>query len=219
MYQRIILVAAVLVASQVLGAQALAIRTDELPAAIKGTLYEARIVTYTNGRCPLSDMALTLAGGQLPRGVELSTSGLEGTPEQIGHFRFAVRASNNCHRVTKTLDLVVNGRPILIASPGQITLHYRQGSADLPEEVVQIEGSWPDLPYSYAVSGAPWLKLDAAIGRTPDRESALTGDLVHFKVDPSNLAPGRYSGSVKFFTKGGENAPTVRVTLEVSSSE
>ena len=200
--------------------QALAIRTTEMPQAIKGVPYQTPISTYTNGRCPLGDVALTLAAGRLPRGMELFTDGLHGTPEEIGTFPFAIRASNNCLHVTRNLELIVGGKPLFFVTPTQVGFQYREGSAELPHDLVQIEASLPDMPYAFEISStAPWLRAEPSLGRTPDRTSTLTGDRVRLTIDPAGLAPGRYSGSIRFYARGGENAPVLPVTLEVTKRE
>lgn len=210
--------AALLCRCAYLPAQTIAIRNNELPWAIKGAPYLGELITTVDGRCPLGDVALTVIAGQLPRGLELYSFGIQGTPQQMGHFRFRLRAANACVTVTKAFDLFVDGKPILMVLPRQITLQYRAGSPDRPEDIIRVESSWPDLPYSIDISQAPWLQVEPAEGKTPNSESALTGDRVHVRVNPADLAAGVYHAVLKFYAQSGENVPVVDVTLRVSAS-
>jgi hypothetical protein len=207
--------AALLSCCECLSAQSIAIRSNELPWAIKGAPYLGDLITTVNGRCPLGDVGLTVITGQLPIGLELFSFGIQGTPQQMGHYRFTLRAANTCASVTKGFDLFVNAKPILMVFPRQITLQYHAGSADWPEDIIRVESTWPDLPYSIDISQASWLQVEPAEGRTPDSESALTGDRVHVHVNPSALAAGVYHTVLKFYAQAGENAPLVDVTLQV----
>jgi hypothetical protein len=210
-----LIVAALLCCCEWLPAQAIAIRTRELPWAIKGAPYRAELTTTTNGRCPISDVGLVVTAGELPEGLELFSFGIQGTPRKMGHFRFTIRAANVCSADTKTFDLLVTGKPILMVSPPRIFFLYRAGAELPPQDVIRVEGSWPDLPYAIEMGPAPWLKVEPVEGKTPDPESALSGDRVRLRVDPAKLPAGVYHTALKFYTTGGENVPTVEVTLQV----
>src|SRR5690349_8496067 len=71
-------------------------RTRELPRAVAGSSYRAAVETQVDGRCPSSDVILEIAGGNLPRGIELSGDALAGVPKEFGAFRLRVRAANGC---------------------------------------------------------------------------------------------------------------------------
>lgn len=202
-----------------ISAQALLIRTDELPWAIKGMRYQAEIKTSLDGRCPQGDVGLALAGGALPHGMELFSYGFDGTPTEMGEFHFTVRAANQCGATTKALKLIVTGKPILEVSPQRLTFQYRPGGAQLEEQMVRVASTWPNLPYSMELRGAPWLWAEQAEGRTPGPDSAFEGDRVRLRVDPGKLMPGVYYGLLKFSAWGGTNAPEVQVVLTVLKSD
>jgi hypothetical protein len=201
-----------------LAGQALGFQTEELPWAIKSAPYHAELTTILNGECPASDVRLRVSAGRLPRGIRLFNFGFEGTPEEMGRFWFTVTASNTCASSTKDFDLLVTGKPILVVWPRQIRWQYREGSVE-PEDVLTVQGSWPNLPYSMDVSSAPWMIAQPAMGKIPDEESAFTGDRVSLRASAANLSPGTYHALLKFYTTGGESAPMVDVTLEVLKSE
>ena len=98
-------------------AAALQFRTLELPRAVFGVPYHASVETQVDGRCPIGDVVLELAGGRLPRGIGLSGDALTGIPKEFGVFRLHVRASNRCSSADEDLALEVTGKPILRASP------------------------------------------------------------------------------------------------------
>jgi hypothetical protein len=212
-------VAVLLCFCELLSAQALSIRTEELPRAIKGAPYHAELTTAVSGRCPNGDVRLTVGPGKLPKGLELFSFGIQGTPRQMGRFRFTLRAANGCAADTKTFDLEVTGKPILLVFPANLVFECHAGSEAPPEEIIRVQGSWPNLAYSIDTSPAPWLKMEPFAGKTPDSESVLTGDRVRVGVDPAKLAPGMYHATLKFYASGSENAPTVEVTLKVLKAE
>ena len=204
---------------QWLCAQALIIQTEELPWAVKGDPYYAEVFAAVNGACPKSDVRLRVTSGVLPKGVQLFSFGLQGTPESMGKFRFSLRADNGCVSYTRALTLLVTGKPILIVSPRHVVFEYHAGGLDAAEDVIKVEGSWPNLPYSMIVSTAPWLTALPSEGKTPDLDSAFTGDRVRLHVDPAHLAAGIYHATLKFYAQGGENAPTVDVSLQVYKAD
>jgi hypothetical protein len=137
----------------------------------------------------------------------------------MGHFRFTLRAANACSTDIRTYDLLVTGKPILMVFPPRIDFQYRVGSEASLQDVIRVEGSWPDLPYAIDMAAAPWLKVEPAAGKTPDSDSALSGDRVRLRVDPDKLPVGVYRTALKFYTTGGENVPIVDVILQVSAPD
>lgn len=217
---RFVVAAGVLSCCNLLCAQGIAISTKELPWAMKGESYDARIVTRVGGHCPDGDVSLSVASGDLPRGLTLFTYGIAGTPTRIGTYQFTLQASNTCGTVFRQMKLVVTGRPILLVSPRQITLYQVAGREEGSEDVLKVEASWPELPYTVKMlNPAPWLTVDPTEGKTPDPESALTGDRVRVVANAANLAPGIYHAKLKFYADGSENAPVVDVALQVRKAE
>lgn len=203
-------------------AQGIVISTTELPWATKGEAYDVQIVTHVSGRCPDGDVRLTVASGELPKGLELFSYGLEGTPRRIGSYQFMLQATNSCGTAFRPMKLLVTGRPILLVSPREIVIDRIAGSSvnSDGDGLLKVEASWPELPYTVtAVNAAPWLDVDPVEGRTPDPESAFTGDRVKLRVNAANLAPGVYHARLKFYAAGSENAPLVDVTLQVHKAE
>ena len=58
----------------------LSFRTRELPWAAIGTAYRTIIQTQVDGRCPLSDVTLSVVAGALPRGLKIDGDVLSGVP-------------------------------------------------------------------------------------------------------------------------------------------
>ena len=197
---------------------ALAIRTAELPWAVVNTGYRTAIETGIDGRCPDGDVAVSLNGGNLPRGLEVRAGFLSGTAREIGKFQFSVRASNACSAAEKEFELIVTGKPILRAFPEELTCEYRVGGAGPAPLTVLVSASWPDLPYAMRID-APWLSGKVRAGTTPATGSGLTSDAVSLQVDPKDLAPGIYHGSLRLSTWMGANSPVVAVTLRVVAAQ
>lgn len=218
---RFAICAALLCGGHLLCAQGVAIHTEGLPWAIKGEPYHAPVLTRVSGRCPRGDVGLSVVEGELPRGVELFSFGLEGTPLQMGAYQFTLEASNGCGAVRRRMQLLVTGRPILLVTPARVAFRLPAGaSAAGAGDILKVEASWPELPYSVTVlDSAPWLSVTPAEGKTPDPDSAFTGDRVQVRVNADGLAPGLYHATLKFYAEGSENAPRVDVTLQVSKPE
>lgn len=199
-------------------AKGVEIRTSDLPWAMVNTSYRSEIETAVDGRCPESDVAVSLNGGSLPRGIEITAGYLAGTPKEVGTFQFSVRAANNCSSTVKDLDLIVTGKPMLRVFPEEVKCEYRAGQAAPAPLTVLVSASWPDLPYSMRID-VPWLTAKPRAGATPTAGSALAADVVSLEIDAKNLAPGTYRARVRFLTSMGANSPAVAVTLRVVAAE
>jgi hypothetical protein len=202
----------------VLSGKAVEIRTSDLPWAVVNTSYRSMIEIAVDGRCPESDVAVSLNNGSLPRGIEIGAGYLAGTPKELGTFQFSVRAANNCSSVVKELELIVTGKPMLRVFPEELKWECRAGEAAPAPFTVLVSGSWPDLPYAMRID-APWLTGKVRAGVTPAAGSALASDAVSLEIDAKNLAPGTYRTFVRFSTSMGANSPAVAVTLRVVAAE
>jgi hypothetical protein len=197
-----------------LRAESLQLVARELPSAIIGLSYDAPIRTLSDGRCPANDVALSLLSGALPRGIDLTPTGLSGVPKEMGVFRFTVRAANGCESATRAFALFVTGRPILLVSPADLVFECRAGGPAPQPQTVLVSSSWANLPYS--VAGNPeWLSLEISAAMTPGPNAALSGDPVSVRVAPAKLAPGTYKTTLVFSAWRAANAPAVSVTLKV----
>jgi large repetitive protein len=102
--------------------------TSPLPDAVQGRSY-TQSLTSTGGTAPVS---WTLASGNLPAGLALSSAGLlSGTPSQSGSFSFTVRVNDSGQQAaTRTFGLQVIP-PLMITTgsplpPGQVSSAYSQ---------------------------------------------------------------------------------------------
>jgi hypothetical protein len=207
-----------LAAIPVLHGKGVEIRTSDLPWAMVNTSYRSTIETAVDGRCPESDVAVSLNGGSLPRGIEIAAGYLAGTPKEVGRFQFSVRAANNCSSAVKDLELIVTGKPMLRVFPEEVRCEYRAGQAAPAPLTVEVSASWPDLPYAMRID-APWLTGKPRAGATPTAGSGLASDAVSLEIDAKNLAAGTYRAWVRFSTSMGANSPAVAVTLRVVAAE
>ena len=208
-------VCALVLLSSCLPAPALQIRTDKLPWAVQGQPYQAQIDMVLEDRCIKADVSFALVAGTLPRGLVLTSFGLEGTPREMGRFQFTIRAANDCVSVVKTVELFVTAKPVLQVSTNELTFEYHVGG-DVPKpQTVLVASTWPNLPYSVATNGAEWLRAAQTNGVTPDIGSSLSGDSAIVRVNPEKLAPGIYRTTLVFTTWMGANAPEISVTLKI----
>jgi hypothetical protein len=196
------------------------IRTQELPWAALGGVYDTQIVTVPDGRCPRSDVGVSVMQGRLPRGIELWGDRLQGTPRELGSFPLRIRAMNGCQTAaTKDLVLVVTGKPILRVAPDELVFDYVVGGSSPRPQSILVASTWPHLPYSVTAESAKWLNVTVTEGLTPERDAALSSDSVWVRVSPQGLAPGAYKASVTFSVWLGANAPVVPITLRIRSAQ
>ncbi len=205
-----------LAAGPLLRAQAVQFRTTELPWAIAGAGYSAAIETAADGNCLTGNgIALSLAQGELPRGLALRGENLTGVPAAIGTYRFAIRAASRCGAAVREFELVVTGRPILRVVPEELVFEYRAGAAAPKQLDVLVASTWPRLPYTVSTGKIPWLEYYQTIGATPDLGSPFSADRIAVRVNPDKLSPGLYHATLTISTWQGANAPVIPVTLKV----
>jgi hypothetical protein len=190
------------------------IRTVELGRAIRGVPYRAVIETLVDGRCEHSDPSFAVVAGALPKGLELTSVGLDGSAMEIGLFRFTVRAETPCGGDVRDFQLLVTAKPILRVFPEELQFDCRSGAV-AEARSIRVTSTWPVLPYSAHVEGGDWVDVRAEQGSTPDVGSALSADLVLVRVDASKLAAGVYRAVVVLSAWMGANAPEIPVVLTV----
>lgn len=192
---------------------ALEVSSDSLPWAVTGQAYSTRIALNGDIRCQ-PEIGFVLAAGRLPDGVRLYPGGeLRGVPLRGGVYEFTVLATSRCSRVYRTLELTVTGAALLLAEPREIALTPGAPAAIL------VRANWPDLPYSWRIADAPWLRVASGRGVTPGPGSALDADRLVLAADGEGLAPGRYEAVVTFQAWESVTQPRVRVILDVPSPE
>jgi len=179
--------------------------TEELPWAVVNRGYAAPpLEVRVSGMCPLGGVGYTVVGGSPPPGVRMSRLGyFSGVPSQTGAFEFNVRVSNGCSWTAKRFTITVSEPPVLKGSPAHLDF-----DENLPKEQdVHVSAAWPKLAYQVTAS-ADWLKITPQNGFTPE-------DVVHLRVDTSQLKPGRYSTTLTLSAWQAAASPGISVTVTV----
>ena len=125
-----------------LAAAPLQFRTHDLPRAVFGAAYHAVVATQVDGRCPTGDVVLELAGGRLPRGIELSGEALAGVPKEFGVFPIRLRAGNSCAHAASAVRL----NAVVAVPHVKLRLVIMSGSCS------RLETSKPAEPSRYRMS-------------------------------------------------------------------
>jgi hypothetical protein len=192
----------------------LTFRTRDLPWAAFGTEYRTTIQTQVDGRCPLSDVSLSVVEGVLPKGLAIEGGVLTGVPKEMGTFHLRIRGANVCGAVEREYLLEVTGKPILRVVPDELVFEYRIGDPAPQPQTLRVAGTWPELPYSVSAA-ASWLHLSLSTGVTPSAGSAFSADPATVTIMPKDLAPGRYETTLVFSAPGAATAPAIPVKLRI----
>src|SRR3954462_1201296 len=109
------------------GSAQIRFRTQELPAAVIGEPYHAPIEAFASGRCAFPDIALSANQRELPAGFEVDSTGLHGIARQVGSYSVTVHAEDGCSREERQYSFIVAARPVLDASPAEVSFHTHKG--------------------------------------------------------------------------------------------
>jgi hypothetical protein len=194
--------------------------TEELPWAIVDKGYSPPPLEVRGGGiCPLGGMGYAVVSGAPPPGVQLSRLGyFSGTPLRTGSFPLTIRATNGCSWTGRRFILIVTGAPVLTVTPTKLDFQYAAGDDPPPEQTVQVAATWPKLAYQMTAAGAGWVQATPDHGFTPREDSAVTGDVVHVRVDPGGLKPGHYSATIAISAWQAMDTPLVRIELTVTGN-
>ncbi len=111
---------------------------------------------------------------------------------------------------TYTNHLTLQPGPRLKVSPTSLTFAFKIGGTIPPAQNVSVTSiGAPNLNFTVTTSAA-WLKATPASGTTPATLSV--------KVNPTGLAAGTFTGTVKVASTGAVNKATVKVTLTVTAA-
>jgi uncharacterized protein (TIGR03437 family) len=204
----------------------LEIVTDTLPTATQGAAYLQQLIT-TGGQCSATGTATaSIDDGALPNGIAVTSGGtqkqwaLQGTPSNVGTFRFTVHLrwshqavspfDHTCvDEAVKTLTLVVQGSQAqFTVDRFQIVTTYHTSRFPPSADVVRVTSlggsAVPFTAQAIADSGGAWLSVSPQSGTTP---AVLT---INYSI--TGLAAGIYTGRV---IVNGTTPITVAVTLTV----
>ncbi|HYO82348.1 MAG TPA: hypothetical protein VES20_13170, partial [Bryobacteraceae bacterium] len=113
-------------------------------------------------------------------------------------------------QVTYTIGTVSGGQ--VTPDESAVTLETQAGATTRVTRAVALRATGTAVSYTTAVTttgGGNWLSVDPATGTAPST--------IVIAADPSNLAPGTYTGAIAF-TPAGQSAFSIGVTLNVASS-
>ncbi|MGH7968473.1 MAG: BACON domain-containing protein, partial [Limisphaerales bacterium] len=134
----------------------------------------------------------------------------------IGEITITTPGASNSPKVIP-VDLSVSNLPFLKLDPAYITASAPAGSTALIQQSIALSSTNPNaaLPYSVTASTAGsvggWLQVAPAAGTTPSN--------LNVAINPSNLPPGVYNGTIQITYKGGATGTRlVYVTLTVSAT-
>ncbi len=152
------------------------------------------------------------AGGATPGSVAVTIDPTDLQPgTHTGFVNFiAPGAANSPLRVPVTLTLT--GGAHLRPAPAAVTFDYQVGGALPAAQTIGLSGGGSVINYSVAATtkiGGAWLAAGPSSGATDGNLTAA--------VNPANLAPGLYEGTITITAPGAVNSPiNIPVTLNVT---
>src|ERR1043166_2730798 len=149
------------------------ISTSSLPSGIVGAAYSQTL--SASGTTPIS---WSLAGGSLPAGLSLNSSGaITGTPTTAGTSNFTAQASNSAGSTTKSLSITINAPAPTGTAPTITTSSLASGTVGTAySQTLTVTGTTPITwgPATLSLpAGLTWNASTATISGTPT--TAATG--------------------------------------------
>jgi uncharacterized protein (TIGR03437 family) len=172
--------------------------------------------------------SFTLAGGSLPPGISLTSTGLlSGTPTTAGPFQFTINLHFHEAADGQTFDfdipfpfgLTVNGLPTGMSAvsvqPSGLTFSFIAGAGGTATQSLSIQNR-SQTPRTYSVSStAGWLSIGQSSGAVPAFGSAS----VAITARPPSAVAGTYVGVVTVSLAPTGESFDVVVTGTVSGSQ
>jgi uncharacterized protein (TIGR03437 family) len=112
---------------------------------------------------------------------------------------------------TVPITLTVSIAGVLTATPTPLAFTYSAGNPTPAPQTVSITSSGPAIQFTASSSDSAWLSVTPASATTP---AALS-----VSVNPANLGPGTYTGSIALAGSAGVAPLSIPVTLVVSAPQ
>lgn len=167
------------------------------------------------------DFSFTITGGTLPPGLSLSPSGVfSGTLTTAGQYDFTMTVTlafgaegmtifSNSAASPVTLIVTPYSGPEVTVDPPVLSLNLMQNGSGVTQSVTIANHGNQALQFSASAttnSGGNWLELSSSSGSIASQGSFG----LSVTANPSQLAPGTYSGAVTITIAG---APTLNVSV------
>ncbi|MEZ5399110.1 MAG: hypothetical protein R2729_05530 [Bryobacteraceae bacterium] len=188
-----------------------------LPAGYLQRAYSGGpILAAGGGQCPNNVVTLTLAGGSLPPGVELTPAGyLRGYPSAPGSYRFLVRAANACGWADREFSIEVSGAPVLLVNPPSVQFRVLAGQRAPEPVLLRISSDTAGLAYTLDGPAADWVEARIRAGVTPGPEAAFDADTIALYFDFTRLEPGTHRTSLRLSAWRGVEPAEVPIEVTV----
>jgi hypothetical protein len=158
--------------------------------------YGAGDGTFMSGGFTVTSVMLTH-----PTSVAVAELNGDGLPD-------LVIASQNSNEMVVLLGTAPGGVPMLAVSPGSLSFTGFPGLPAPPSATLSVTSGGTPVGFTVAPVGGSWLSASASSSTTPAQ--------VRVSVDPSNLSPGPYNGSVAISSPStNPTSVNVPVTLTV----
>jgi uncharacterized protein YhjY with autotransporter beta-barrel domain len=188
---------------------ALSISTTSLPDATYNAFYSEGIVTIGGS----NQNTFALAGGSLPTGVSLGSSGLvSGTPTSAGTYNFTVSVTDTINSVTVTgpVTLTVPAPTIVLdpatLPPGTVAAAYN----------ATMTASGGATPYTFSVAGSPPPGLNLDSSGSWSGQPSTAGDY-NFNVTATDAYGATGSNAYSVHVAGVVPQPPTAVTASAGA--
>ncbi|MEZ5354857.1 MAG: hypothetical protein R2762_19660 [Bryobacteraceae bacterium] len=166
--------------------------------------------------CSNNVVTLTVSGGALPPGLELTAAGyLRGVPAEPGLFRFLVRAANACGWADREFSLDVSGAPVLLVNPPAVEFRVLAGQRPPDPMLLRVSSDTASLAYTMDPPPVDWLEARVRAGVTPGRGAAFDSDTIALYFDFTRLSPGTHRTALRVSTWRGVAPVEVPIVVTV----
>ena len=180
---------------------------EALPAAQTISVDSGSLVTTAVATANVPWLSITPQSSKTPAVFHVSANP-QGLSDGVYKGQITISGGAGYTGTTVAVSLSVQRPPYLVLTPSTLSFSYQTGTNMPPAQTLWVTATTRNIPFQYSSSGGSWLAASGN-GTTPVKLS--------IGVNPENLAPGTYTGSIMFTSTEAFNSPTtVTVTLSIN---
>jgi len=182
-----------------------------LASSATGATFIASVIPITGGNWLQVSPGSGAASGAITLSIVPSVANALPVNTYTAQVSIAFQGSSTAPLTYNVTLNIIAAQTLAVTPSGALNFGFQIGGAVPPGQKLAVTSSAGSVVFNVATTtqtGGLWLKSDVTSGRTPQD--------VTISIDPTNLIPGIYQGSITI-TAGGASAPplTIPVSLTV----